>query len=154
MLRFGSFSVKTKAIIIQGLILGGLIVYFKVALPKIEKARQESRLKAREEAIGSFFQSVTMEVGSDASAANGAGNAELARRLRVTPDVHEVQRELGAPDQNMTDFAGAQHFIWLGPERNLLASFNRGQLYSITMTDLAGSHGERIYQSSAQYQRF
>ncbi len=151
--RIGSLSIRTRAIIIQALILAGLVVYFKFALPKIEESRRESRLNAREEAIGNFFGSVTVEVGSDPGTAS-ASKAKRARRLRLTPDVHEAQRELGAPDQNMTDYAGAQHFTWLGSKRRLLASFNKGQLYSLTLSDLAGSHGERVFESSAQYQEF
>jgi hypothetical protein len=126
-LRFGSFSVKTKVLVVQALILSGLVVYFKVTLPRIEKARAAERLAAREQAIGNFFQDVTTEGGSDAAP---------ARRIRVTPDVVEVQRRLGAPDQSMTDFAGAQHLTWFGAQQKLIASFNRGRLYALTLTDL------------------
>jgi hypothetical protein len=147
-------STRTKVILIQAAIVAGLIVYFKVALPKIERARLAARIAAREQAIGSFFQSVTMEVGSDVAAPGGAASAGRARRLRVTLDVHEVQRQLGAPDQNMTDFAGAQHLTWIGTERKLLASFNKGRLYALTVSDLAGEHGERVFESSAQWQKF
>ena len=145
---------RTRVILIQVAIVAGLIVYFKVALPKIEKARLAARIAAREQAIGSFFQSVTGDVESGEVAPGGAASAGGARRLRVMPDVHEVQRQLGAPDQSMTDFAGAQHLTWIGQKRKLLASFNKGRLYSLTFSDLAGEHGERVFESSAQWQQF
>lgn len=138
----------------QVAIVAGLIVYYKVALPKMEKARLAARVAAREQAIGGFFQSITVEVGSDDAAPGGAANAGHARRLRVLPDVNEVQRQLGAPDQSMTDFAGAQHLTWIGTQRKLLASFNKGRLYALTLSDLADEHGERVFESSAQWQKF
>jgi len=145
---------RTKVILIQVAIGAGLIVYFKIALPKIEKAHLAARIAAREQAIGSFFQSSTMEVASEDAAPGRGASAGGARRLRVMPGVHEVQRQLGAPDQSMTDFAGAQHLTWIGRERKLLASFNKGRLYALTVSDLAGEHGERVFESSAQWQRF
>ncbi|MBI4164220.1 MAG: hypothetical protein HY508_00625 [Acidobacteria bacterium] len=146
--------IRTKVILIQMAIVAGLIVYFKVALPNMEKARLAARVAGREKAIGSFFQSVTVEVGSEEAAPGGGATAGRARRLRVLPDVNEVQRQLGAPDQSMTDFAGALHLTWIGQERKLLASFNKGRLYALTISDLAGEHGVRVFESSAQWQRF
>lgn len=147
-------SARTKVILIQAAIVAGLVVYFTVALPRIEKARVAARIAAREQAIGIFFQSVTAEVGSADAPAGGGGKAGNALRLRLMPDVYEVQRQLGTPDQSMTDFAGAQHLTWFGKDRKLLASFNKGQLYALTVSDLAGEHGERVFQTSAQYQKF
>ena len=147
-------STRNKAILVQVAIVAGLVIYFKVALPRMEEARMAERVSAREEAIHAFFQSVTTQVGAADPQDAGAGKAGNALRLRVTPDVTEVQRQLGAPDQSMTDFAGAQHLTWFGKEQKLVASFNKGQLYAVTISDLAGEHGERVYQTSAQYQKF
>ena len=147
-------STRSKVILVQAAIIVGLVAYFKVALPKIERARMAARVIAREQAIHAFFQSVTTQVGSaDAQEVDG-GKSGNALRLRITPDVTEVQRQLGAPDQSMTDFAGAQHLTWFGKDRKLLASFNKGQLYALTISDLAGEHGERVFQTSAEYQKF
>ena len=122
-----------------------------MALPRIEKARAEGRAAARERAIKDFFESVTMEMPGEAGTASGTG---VARRLRRTPGAEEVQQALGAPNQSMPDFAGAQHLIWAGNEHKLTASFNKGQLYALTISDLAGEHGERVYDSSALWQKF
>jgi hypothetical protein len=144
---------RTKVILIQVAIVAGLVVYFKAALPMIEKARMTARIAAREKTIGTFLRSVTTKGGS-VNAAEGGGTAGSALRLRIQPDVNEVQRQLGAPDLSMTDFAGAQHLTWFGEERKLVASFNKGQLYALTVSDPADQHGERVFQSSAQYQKF
>lgn len=144
-------SRRTKIILIQAAVVAGLVVYFKVALPRIEKARAEGRAAAREVAIKNFFESVTMEMPGESGTATGTGPA---RRLRRVPDVEEVQQALGAPDQSMPDFAGAQHLTWIGTEHKLVASFNKGQLYALTISDLATEHGERVYESSAQWQKF
>ena len=147
-------STRSKVILVQAAIVVGLVAYFKVALPRIEKGRMAARISAREQAIGTFFQSVTTQVGSADPQDAGESKAGGALRLRITPDVIEVQRQLGAPDQSMPDFAGAQHLTWNGNVRMLVASFNKGQLYALTISDLAGEHGERVFQTSAQYQKF
>jgi hypothetical protein len=147
-------STRSKVILIQAAIIAGLVGYFKVALPRIEKARMAARITAREQAIHAYFQSVTTQVGTADAQDADAGKAGSALRLRITPDVTEVQRQLGAPDQSMTDFAGAQHLTWFGKDRKLLASFNKGQLYALTISDLAGEHSERVFHTSAQYQKF
>jgi hypothetical protein len=154
MLGFSPMSKRTKAILIQAVIVAGVVACFRVALPRIEKARMAARIAGREQAIHAFLQSVTAQVGISDAQEGGAGKAGSALRLRITPDVAEVQRRLGAPDQSMTDFAGAQHLTWFGKGQKLLASFNRGQLYALTISDLAGEHGERVFQTSAQYQKF
>lgn len=145
-------SSRTRVILIQAAIFIGLVVYFKVALPRIEKSRAAARTAAREQAVQEFFQSVTAEVGGEAT--DAGAKVAIARRLIHQPDVSEVQGRLGAPDQSMPDFAGAQHLTWIGKEHKLLASFNKGQLYALTISDLAGAHGERVYETSAQYQKF
>ena len=132
----------------------GLAVCFKVALPRLEKDHAEARTAARERVIESFFESVTMEMPDGAAEAGDRIGTRNARRLHRTPDVGAVQQELGAPNQSMTDFAGAQHLTWFGKEHKLIASFNKGRLYALTVSDLAGDHGERVFESSAQWQRF
>jgi hypothetical protein len=154
MLGFSPMSTRSKVILVQAAIVVGLVAYFKVALPMIEKGRTAARISAREEAIHAFFKSVTTQVGGADAQEAGESEAVGELRLRITPDATEVQRQLGAPDQSMTDFAGAQHLTWKGNVRMLVASFNKGQLYALTISDLAGEHGERVFQASAQYQKF
>ena len=179
-MRIGALTVWTKAIIIQVMILAGLIAYFKVALPRIEKARAEAAAAEREQRIESFVQSVVVEAPgreNDAPAANGeksprsqlfprllgqwqrppaSNGATRARpqRLRITPAVDEVQEALGAPEQNMTDFRGGQHLTWTGKSHKLDLSFNKGGLYALALTDLQTGKGMTVFESSAQWQQF
>jgi len=150
LIRFGPVDRKTKIILVQVAVVAGLIVYFKVALPSLQKGRAEARAAENEQAIQNFLATVTIQMPGEA-AANGA---RKPRRLRREPDVSEVQESLGAPNQSMTDFAGAQHLTWFGTEHKLTASFNKGRLYALTVSDLAGEHGERVYESSARWQKF
>jgi len=147
-------SRRAKIILIQAAVVAGLVVYFKVALPRIEKARAEGRAAAREVAMTNYFESVTMEMPGETAKPNTAAGTGNARRLRRVPDVEEVQQALGAPNQSMPDFAGAQHLTWIGTEHKLIASFNKGQLYALTISDLSGEHGERVFESSAIWQKF
>ncbi len=141
-----------KIVLPQLAIVAGLIVYFKVALPRIEKSQAATRATAREQAIESLFQSVTVEVGATEAAAGTA--TARPRRLRHRPDVDEVKRTLGAPNQSMTDFAGAQHLSWFGTRSKLVASFQKGRLYALTISDFAEEHGEKVFESNAQWQKF
>ena len=145
-----------KILLPQLAILLGLILYFKVALPRLEESQAEARVVARESAIESLLQTVTVEAANEKANTPAAVTAHSARprRLRVTPEVEEIQRLLGSPGQNMTDFAGAQHLTWIGTNHKLVASFNKGRLYALTISDLAEEHGEKIYESSAQWQKF
>ena len=179
-MRIGTLSVWTKAIIIQVVIFAGVIVYFKVALPRIEKARAEAAAAEREQRIEAFVQSVAVEAAGredDAPAANeekspraqlfprllgqwqrapASNGATRARpqRLRITPAVDEVQEALGAPEQNMTDFRGGQHLTWTGKSHKLDLSFNKGRLYALALTDLRTGKGMTVFESSAQWQQF
>lgn len=179
-MRIGSLSARTKAIIIQVVVFAGLIAYFKVALPRIEKARAEEAAAKREQRIESFVQSVVVEAAvrendapatneeqnprsqlfprllgqwQRAPASNGATRAR-PQRLRITPAVDEVRETLGAPEQNMTDFRGGQHLTWTGKSHRLDLSFNKGRLYALALTDLQTGKGMTVFESSAQWQQF
>ncbi len=149
-------SVRARVILVQVVIFAGLIAYFKILLPTIEKARAAAEVAKREEKITSFVQSVVVEAGvqeAEASAKDGEASAR-ARRLRITPSVSEVQQALGAPDQTMTDFRGGQHLTWIGTRHKLEVSFDKGRLYALMLSDLATGHGMTVYESSVQYRQF
>lgn len=156
MARFGLGSVRARVILVQLVIFAGLIAYFKLVLPRIEKSRATAEVAGREERIAAFVQSTVVEVGgseTDASVRNDEAAAP-AKRLRITPSVDEVQQALGAPQQSMTDFRGGQHLTWMGTRHRLEVSFDKGRLYALTFTELATGHGMTVYRSSAQFHPF
>jgi hypothetical protein len=54
----------------------------------------------------------------------------------------------------MTDFRGGQHLTWIGPRHRLEASFDKGRLYALTLTDLQTGHGMQVFESSAEWRAF
>jgi hypothetical protein len=152
----GSRSVRAKAILIQLAIVVGLIAWFKIFLPEIERARAAAETAERERRIQSLVQTVVAEeLRPDDGAPAGGGEAGgHPQRLRVTPPVREVQEALGAPDQSMTDFRGGQHLTWIGTNHKLEASFNKGRLYALTLVDLRSGHGATVFESSSQWRPF
>lgn len=149
MALFSLGSVRTKVILIQALVVGGLIVYFKLALPWIQKERAADQALQHEQQIESLMQTMVVDV-----PAPSGQNAPRPKRLRITASVEEIQQTLGAPDTSMTDFRGGQHLEWIGTRHKLTASFNKGRLYALALTDLRTGHGMTVYEWSAQWQQF
>jgi len=156
MARWGFGSVRTRTIVIQVAIVAGVILWLTLALPKIQKERAAAELARREQKIESFLQSTAVErVGEEIEVPTVEGVRRVRpQRLRITPAAGDVQQALGAPDQSMTDFRGGQHLIWIGTRHKLEASFDKGRLYAVTLTDLQTGHGMTVYESSAQYHPF
>jgi hypothetical protein len=151
---FRSKRVRNRAILIQVLFIAGLIVLYKFGLPGVKRMRARAAAEDREQAIMSFFQSITIEVGGSGNQAAGDRQGGVAKRLRETPEVEEVEQQLGAPGQTMVGYGGAQHLTWIGTRHKLQASFNKGQLYALTLTDLKTGHGEQVYKTSAHWRAF
>ncbi len=151
-------NTRNRAILVQVAILIGLIVFYKLALPRIQQARQASEAAQREEKIVSFIHSVAVKDGgsTDQPASGAEGDASDGRpeHLRVTPQVGEVEQELGAPQEYMNDFMGGEHLTWIGTRHKLVASFTKGQLYAVTLTNLKTGHGMQVFESSAQWRVF
>lgn len=118
-----SGRIPLRAIAIQVVILGGLLIFLKFYLPHHEKAKAAARLKERDARIESFYADVTGE-------GSGGGTA-----LRSTPSMQAAEQRLGAPDTSSTDYAGGLHLTWNGAHRSLQGSFYHDSLYSLTMTD-------------------
>ena len=138
---------RNRIILTQVVIVLLLVGFYKIGLPRIEKAREASATAEREQRIMAFFQSVVAEVGSGDA-------AQRPERLRSTPGVHDVELELGAPQETMNGALGGQHLTWVGTRHKLTASFNKGKLYALTLTDMKTAHGRRVYESSAQWRSF
>jgi hypothetical protein len=156
MARWGFGSLRTRTIIIQVAIFAGVILWLTLALPKIQKERAAAELARREQKIESFVQSAVVAAGGEEIEVPTVEGVRRVRpqRLRVTPAVGEVQQALGAPERSMTDFRGGQHLTWIGTRHQLEASFAKGRLYAVTLTDLQTGHGSTVYESSAQYRPF
>ncbi len=153
---FGSKSVRTRVILIQGLILVGVIAWFVIFLPRIEKERAAARVAERETKITAFLQSMLIEVGGpdDEPPAKGGGVPAHPQRLKTSASRDEVEGMLGAPDTTYTDFRGGQHLTWVGTRHRLEVVFDKGNLYALTYTDLQTGHGATVFESSAQWSPF
>jgi hypothetical protein len=147
---------RKRMIVIQAMIVAALILWLKVGLPRIEEARAAAEAARREQRIESFVESVVVEeAGSRGETPLSAAEpGARPQRLRRTPHVAEVQQALGAPESAMTDFRGGQHLTWTGTRRKLVGSFHQGRLYALTLEDLRTGRGVRVYESSAQWQRY
>ena len=118
-----SGNIPKRAIVIQLVIIAGLIAFFKLYLPRMEKDRAASRLNERESRIETLFKSMVED---------SSGGAQT---LRSTPSMQDVEQALGAPDTSSTDFAGGLHLTWIGTRHSLEGSFDRGRLYALTLTN-------------------
>ncbi|MGD0922537.1 MAG: hypothetical protein ABSA70_12350 [Terriglobia bacterium] len=156
MARWGFGSVRTRTIVIQVAIIAGVILWLTLGWPRIQQERAAAQLARREQKIESFLQSTVVErAGEEIEVPTVDGLRRVhPQRLRITPAVGDVQQELGAPDQSMTDSQGGQHLIWIGTRHKLDASFDKGRLYAVTLTNLQTGHGMTVYESSAQYHPF
>lgn len=148
-------NTRNRAILIQGAIIVALIIFYKLALPKIQQAREAGAAAQREEKMMGFVHSVAVEVGGPAnSSQSGSETDGIPQRLRVTPQVGDIEQELGAPQNYMNDFMGGEHLTWTGTRHKLVLSFTKGQLYALTLTNLKTGHGMQVFESSAQWRAF
>lgn len=156
MARWGFGGVRTRTIVIQVAVVAAVILWLKLALPKIQKDRAAAELARRERNIQAFVQSTVVESGGEEIEVSTVEGTKRVRPkvLRITPAVGDVQQALGAPDESMTDFRGGQHLIWYGTKHKLEAAFDRGRLYAVTLTDLQTGHGMTVYESRSQYHPF
>ena len=157
---FNLKSTRNRVIVSQLVIILGLVVFYKLALPKIQQAREASETAAREQRIMALVHSLVAEVGKAEEPTSGSApdadddSCGRPEHLRVTPQVGDVEQELGLPQQSVTDFMGGQHLTWIGTRHKLVASFNKGRLYALTITDMKTGHGRQVFESSAQWRVF
>ena len=151
-----SGRIPKRVIVIQLVIIVGIIAFVKIYLPRREKAAAAAEIEARENRIEEFFKSMVVEDSSRRVEAFSAdGNAQVhPQSLRSTPSMQDVEQALGAPDTSSTDFAGGLHLTWIGARHSLEGGFDRGRLYSLTLTNRSTGHGVTVFESSAAWRPF
>lgn len=156
MISSDSGKIPTRVIVIQLVllaVLAGVVAFVKIYEPRAEKAQAAARIAERDSRIQDFFNSMVAEDYGRTVEAPGVGTTH-PQSLRSTPAVANVQQTLGAADTSTTDFAGGLHLTWIGKDHTLEASFNRGELYGLSLKDNSTGHGQSVYVSSANWQPF
>jgi hypothetical protein len=151
-----SGAAVTRAVILQVVIVAALIAWFKLGLPRLERAGAASAAAKREIGIKDLFQSMVVEDPNRQlllPPPNGDGAAH-PERLRMFPSIEEVKQALGPADGFSGDFRGGTHLIWTGTTHKLEASFNKGRLYCLRLEDLRTGHGALVFESSESWQAF
>jgi hypothetical protein len=141
--------VRWQFILPQVLVLAGLAAFFKVYLPRLERARLARAAADREGSIEAFFPTAVVEDTAHEVAVplEGVIVKRHPQRLRSVLSVGDVEAELGAPDISSTDFRGGQHLTWIGTRHKLVASFNVGRLYCLAHEDRSTGHGVAVFDS-------
>ncbi|MFB3924133.1 MAG: hypothetical protein ACE145_20615 [Terriglobia bacterium] len=149
-------SVRTRAILVQVVIVAGVIAWYKIFWPGIQKERAAAERARRDAKIAAFVESAVVEAAgreNDAPSSSGQAGAR-PQRLRLTPSADEAQAALGAPDTSMTDFAGALHLTWIGNTNSLELAFDKGRLYALTLTERKSGRGWTAYENPAMFRAF
>jgi len=151
-----SGKVIAKAILIQVAIAAGLILWFKLGVPKLQKERDAEAAAQLEGRIHDFMQATMVEDSARAMpvpAASAAGYSH-PQHLLNTPSIEEAKQALGAADGFTSDIRGGVHIIWTGTQHKLEASFNNGRLYCLRIEDLHTGHGTLVFESSQDWRPF
>lgn len=151
-----SGKVIAKAILIQVAIAAGLILWFKLGIPGLQKERNAEAAAELDGRIHDFIQSTVAEdPGRElpVPAANAEGNSH-PQRLQNTPSIEETKRAMGPADGYTSDIRGGVHIIWTGTQHKLEASFNNGRLYCLRVEDLRTGHGALVFESSRNWRPF
>jgi hypothetical protein len=156
MRAYDSGSVRTRTVVLQLLIVAGLVGFYKLYIPRMQRKKATAEAQERELRIETFFQSAVADDASlevEVPAASGGGRAH-PQRLRGTPPIAEVEQALGAPDERSTDFRGGLHLGWVGTAHKLEAAFDRGRLYCLRREDRRTGHGALVFESSSAWHPF
>jgi hypothetical protein len=147
--------VRTRIILIQLGIVAGLVAWYKVYVPRMERERAAAEAEARAKRIEAFVPAMIVEDTSREVEAPGTGGEKRhPEKLRRTPSVEEVEQALGAPDERVTDFRGGLHLTWMSERLKLEASFNQDRLYCLRTENRRTGHGELVFESSWSWQAF
>lgn len=152
----GRGAAWTKAIVVQLVIVAGLLLWAKVYVPRMDRARAAAETAERERKIEAFAQFMIVEDATrevQVAGENGA-TSRHPQQLRRTASLDEVQQALGAPTAEFPDFRGGQHLTWRGSSHQLEAAFDKGRLYSLRFEDLHTGHGVMVYESSLYWQQW
>jgi hypothetical protein len=149
MYRFDSGRTPWRVILVQLIILTGLVAFYKLYLPHLEREKAMREAAEREQKIEAFFQKAVVEdtMQEIAVPLEGAIVQRHPQRLRATLAVEEVEAALGAPDVASTDFQGGQHLTWIGAAHKLQGSFSAGHLYCLAREDRSTGHGVMVFES-------
>jgi len=147
---------RAKVIVAQVVIVAGVVLWLRIYIPRLEKARASAAVVARERKIETFYQSMVVEDESREVAAPEAkaDGPVHPLRLRSIAPVAEVEQALGVPDSQQRDFRGGLHLTWTGTHHTFEASFNSGRLYCLTITDRRTGHGAMVFESSLYWHPF
>lgn len=149
------WTVRTRIILIQLGIVAGLLAWYKVYVPRMERERAAAEAEARAQRIAAFVPAMVVEDASREVEAPGTGGEKRhPEKLRRTPSVEEVEQALGAPDERVTDFRGGLHLTWRSERLKLEASFNQDRLYCLRTEDRRTGHGALVFESSWSWQPF
>ncbi len=145
-----------RLILIQLLILSGLLIFFKLYLPRHARTVAAEASTAREQKITTFFHdAVTEDTEHEVTVPlDGAIVKRHPKRLRTTFSPDEAQTMLGVPNTSMVDFRGGQHLTWIGTSHKVEAAFDKGQLFCLTEEDLTTHRGELVYDSNDLYRPY
>lgn len=152
-----SGAVRTKVIIAQLVIFGGLIAWFKIYLPHLEKERKATEALERDRRIESFFRWAVVEDRSqtvDLPEEIGGDKRVHPQKLRKYPSLQETEQALGAPGGRTIDVGGGLHVTWSGNSHSLEASFDKGRLYCLKFEDRRTGHGSSVFESSSSWHPF
>ena len=145
-----------KVLAVQLAIVGGVVVFYKTYLPRMERARLAAAAGQREQGIQAFVKGTIEEDPDRGVTATGPDGETLlhAQKLKRPLSLDEVQRALGAPGSEFSDFRQGQHLIWTGTSHRLEAVFDRGALSIVRYENLRSGHGVVVYASGAYWQSF
>ena len=151
-----SGKVVARAILIQVAIAAGLILWFKLGIPGLQKERNAQAAAELEGRIHDFIQSSVVEDSGrelpvPAESATGFSHPQ---HLQNTPSIEETKQSLGPADGFTSDIRGGVHIIWTGTQHKLEASFNKGRLYCLRVEDLRTGHGQLVFESSQDWRPF
>src|SRR5690242_2870116 len=127
-----------RFIVIQILVLGGILIFFKLYLPRHERKLAAERVAQRELRITAFIKENVLE-NSDREVTvplDGAIVKRHPQKLRAIASPDAVEAKLGVPNKSAVDFQGGQHLTWVGTSHKLEAAFNKGRLYCVTWEDV------------------
>ncbi|HEV2492262.1 MAG TPA: hypothetical protein VG204_04230 [Terriglobia bacterium] len=146
---------RTRIILVQLAIVAGLIAWYKIYVPRLERARAAAEAQERAQRIAAFVPAMVVEDTSREVEVPGSGGEKRhPQKLRSTPTVEEVEHALGAPDGRVTDFAGGLHLTWMSDRQKLEASFNHDRLYCLRIEERSTGHGALVFESSWSWQPF
>jgi hypothetical protein len=149
-----SGSVRTKIMVSQAIVIVGLIAWFKMYLPRLERQQAASEARERDRKIQTFFRWAVIEDSPRAADMPARSGEQRPQRLRRAPSLQEAEQMLGAPGGRSTDIRGGLHVTWLGTGYKLEGSFDKDRLYCLTLTDRRTGHGANVFESSSSWHPF